>query len=79
MRSRDDLCPPEPNIEAFLTDLAVNGNVATATQHQAMHALVCLDTRVLTHSMQGRINAVRADKQINVPVVMTHPEAPSNV
>jgi hypothetical protein len=42
MRSRDDLFPPAPNIEAFLTDLAVNGNVAAATQHQAMNALVFL-------------------------------------
>jgi hypothetical protein len=39
--------------------------------NQAMHALVFLDTRVLTHAMQGRITAVRADKQITVPVVMT--------
>jgi hypothetical protein len=31
MRSRDDLFPPEPKIEAFLMDLAVNGNVAAAT------------------------------------------------
>jgi integron integrase len=74
MRSRDDLFPPEPNIEAFLTDLAVNGNVAAATQHQAMNALVFLDTRVLTHTLEGRINAVRADKKVNVPVVMTREE-----
>ncbi|MGH8058175.1 MAG: integron integrase [Candidatus Entotheonellia bacterium] len=74
MRSRDDLFPPEPNIEAFLTDLAVNGNVAAATQHQAMHALVFLYTRVLNHTLEGRINAVRADKKINVPVVMTRAE-----
>jgi hypothetical protein len=33
MRSRDDLFPPEPNIEAFLTDLAVNKHVAAATQN----------------------------------------------
>ena len=74
MRSRHDLFPPEPNIEAFLTDLAVNGNVAAATQHQAMNALVFLDTRVLTHTLEGRINAVRADKKVNVPVVMTREE-----
>jgi integron integrase len=76
-RSRDDLLPPEPNIEAFLTDLAVHGHVAAATQHQAMNALVFLDTRVLNHGMQGRITAVRADKQINVPVVMTREEVAS--
>ena len=31
MRSREDLCPAEPKIEAFLTDLAVHGNVAPTT------------------------------------------------
>ena len=36
MRSRADLLPAEPKIESFLADLAVNGNVAAATQNQAM-------------------------------------------
>jgi integrase len=74
MRSREGLSPAEPTIESFLTDLAVHGHVAAATQNQAMNALVCLDTRVLNHAMEGSINAVRADKQINVPVVMTRAE-----
>ena len=42
MRSREDLFPAEPKIEAFLTDLAVHGHVAPATQNQAMNALVFL-------------------------------------
>src|SRR5919106_744911 len=74
MRSRDDLFPPEPNIEAFLTDLALHRNVAAATQNQAMNALVFLYKRVLHHAMEGSIDAVRADKKINVPVVMTREE-----
>ncbi len=74
MRSREDLVPAEPKIESFLTDLAVNGNVAAATQNQAMNALVFLYKRVLNHAMEGRINAVRAHKKINVPVVMTREE-----
>ena len=74
MRSREDLFPAEPTIESCLTDLAVKRIVAAATQHQAMYPLVFLDTRVLNHALEGHINAVRADKQINVPVVMT-PEA----
>ena len=53
MRSRDDLFPPEPNIEAFLTDLAVNGNVAAATQNQAMNALVFPYKRVLNLAMEA--------------------------
>jgi hypothetical protein len=63
--------PAEPKIEAFLTDLAVRGNITTATQNLAMHALVFLDTRVLHQALPGRINAVRADQKLNVPVVMT--------
>jgi hypothetical protein len=31
MRSREDLFPAEPKIEAFLTNLAVHRNVAAAT------------------------------------------------
>jgi site-specific recombinase XerD len=73
-RSRDDLFPPEPDIEAFLTDLAVNKHVAAATQNQAMKALVFLYKRVLNQVMDGRIDAVRAAKKINVPVVMTREE-----
>jgi integron integrase len=74
MRSRADLFPAEAKIEAFLTDLAVQGHVAAATQNQAMNALVFLYKRVLNHALQGSINAVRAPKKINVPVVMTRDE-----
>src|SRR6266849_9398901 len=74
MQSRADLLPAEPKIEAFLTDLAVQGNVAAATQNQAMNALVFLSKRVLHHALEGHINAVRAAKKINVPVVMTREE-----
>jgi len=74
MRSREDLFPAEPKIEAFLTDLAVHGNVAAATQNQAMNALVFLYKRALNHALPARINAIRASKKINVPVVMTREE-----
>jgi hypothetical protein len=42
MRSRAALLPTEPQIKAFLTDLAVPSNVVRATQHQALNALVFL-------------------------------------
>jgi len=43
MKCREDLAGGgEPKIEAFLTDLAVMGKVAPATQNQAMNALVFL-------------------------------------
>jgi Phage integrase, N-terminal SAM-like domain len=51
MRSREDLFPAKPKIEAFLTDRTVNGNVAPATQNQAMNALVFLYKRVLNHAL----------------------------
>jgi site-specific recombinase XerD len=74
MRSRKDLFPAEPKIEAFLTDLAVYGNVAPATHNQAMNALIFLYKRGLNRALQGSINAVRADKKFYVPVVMTREE-----
>jgi integron integrase len=77
MRSREDLLPAEPKIESFLTHLAVEGNVATATQNQAMNALVFLYKRVLRQAMEAPINAVRADKKAHVPVVMTREEVAS--
>ena len=42
MRSRADLDPAEPKIEAFLSQLAVHGNVAVSTQNQAFNALLFL-------------------------------------
>jgi hypothetical protein len=71
MRSREDLCPAEPKIEAFLTDLAAHGNIAHAIQRQAMDALVFLYKRVRNYALPGRISAAHADKKSNVPVVMT--------
>jgi hypothetical protein len=58
-RSREDLFPADPKIDAFLTDLAVHGHVAAATQNQAMNALMCLDKRALNHALPARINAIR--------------------
>ena len=74
MRSRQDLFPAEPKIEPFLTDLAVHGHVTAATQDQPMNAIMFLYKRVLNHPIEGSINAMRADKNINVPVVMTREE-----
>jgi hypothetical protein len=74
MQSRADLVPAEPKIEAFLTDLAMQGKVAGATQNQAMNALVFLYKRVLHQALEDRIDAVRASKNVNVPVVMTRDE-----
>jgi integron integrase len=74
MNSRDDLKDGEKKIEAFLTHLAVNKNVAPSTQNQAMNALVFLYKKVLKNQFDEEINAVRANKKINIPVVMTREE-----
>ncbi len=42
VQQREDLAGGKAKIEAFLTDLAVNGKVAPGTQNQAMNALVFL-------------------------------------
>ena len=47
MNSRDDLKNGEKKIEAFLTHLAVNKNVAPATQNQALNALAVAVQTVL--------------------------------
>jgi integron integrase len=74
MQRREDLAGGEAKIEAFLTDLAVNGRVAPATQNQAMNALVFLYKRVLQVPLDEAIAAVRADRKPNVPVVLTREE-----
>jgi hypothetical protein len=74
MRCREDLAGGEAKIEAFLTDLAVNGKVSPSTQNQAMNALVFLYKRVLKTPLDGSINAVRADRKTRVPVVLTPEE-----
>ena len=74
MKSRDDLVNGERKVEEFLTDLAVNGNVAKATQNQAMNALVFFYKHVLHESFREKIDAVRASNPQRIPVVMTREE-----
>jgi integron integrase len=74
MTSRQDLVNGEQKIEQFLTHLAVNKNIAPATQNQAMNALVFLYKKVLKVPLNDEINAVRAAKKLNIPVVMTREE-----
>ena len=74
MQSRADLYPAEPKIEAFLTHLAVEGRVAPATQNQALNALVFLYKKVLEVPLAEAIDAVRAQRKVRVPVVLTREE-----
>jgi integron integrase len=74
MEGREDLHGGEKKIEQFLTHLAVKSNVSPATQNQAMNALVFLYKRVLKEPLQDEINAVRAPRKVNIPVVLTREE-----
>src|ERR1019366_2614357 len=56
MRCREDLADGEKKIEAFLTDLAVQGKVAASTQNQAMNALVFLYKKVLAKPLDGKVS-----------------------
>ena len=61
-------------IEAFLTDLAVKGNVAASTQNQAFSALLFLYEKVLNKSVFKNIDALRAKKPQRLPTVLTFDE-----
>jgi len=61
-------------IEAFLTHLAVEGQVSASTQNQALSALLFLYREVLHLEMSG-IDAVRAKRPQYVPTVLTKQEA----
>jgi len=74
MSSRQDLENGEQKIETFLTHLAVDADIAPATQNQAMNALIFLYKSVLKVPLEKEINAVRAAQKINIPVVMTRDE-----
>jgi len=73
MRGREDLQGAEPKIEQFLSDLAVNGHVAASTQNQAFNALLFLYREIL-HQTLDNIQAVRADRPVRVPTVLTAEE-----
>jgi len=71
-KTREELFPmPENKIEKFLSHLANDGDVAKATQNQAMNALVFLYKKFLKVPLDREINAVRAKKKKNIPVVLT--------
>jgi integron integrase len=64
-----------PEIEAFLTHLAVHKRVAASTQNQALSAVVFLYRHVLHQDIGGQIDAVRAKQSRYLPTVLTHEEA----
>jgi len=61
-------------IEAFLTHLAVDLNVAASTPNQAFSALLFLYRDVLHKDLDGPIDALRASKPKRLPTVLTKEE-----
>jgi integron integrase len=61
-------------VEAFLTHLAVEGNVAASTQNQARSALLFLYKEVLGSELPWLNNVEQARKPRRLPVVLTEDE-----
>jgi integron integrase len=62
-----------PEVESFLTHLAVKEHVSASTQNQAFNALLFLYTRVIKKDL-GNLDAVRAKRRINIPTVLSKDE-----
>ncbi|ANJ68048.1 integrase [Halothiobacillus diazotrophicus] len=63
-----------PEVEAFLTHLAVSRDVAAATQNQALSALLFLYREVLGIDLPWLDNVTRAKRPQRLPVVLTREE-----
>ena len=63
-----------PEIEEFLSDLAVSGNVAASTQKQALNAIVFLYKQVLEQPFGILGHLAKAKKPPRQPVVLTRDE-----
>ncbi len=61
-------------IEAYLTHLAVEGNVAAATQNQALSAILFLYREVLGMDLPWMAKIIRAKRPKHLPVVLTRLE-----
>lgn len=64
----------EPEINAFLTHLAVKEGVSASTQNQALSALLFLYRHVVGREVGDLGQVIRARRPLRVPVVMTRDE-----
>ncbi len=67
----------EPEINAFLSSLAVKDRVAASTQNQALCALLFLYRNVLELPFPNLEKLIRAKRPVRLPVVMTRAEVKS--
>jgi integron integrase len=63
-----------PELTRFLSSLAVDGNVAGATQNQALSALLFLYREVLEQDLPWLDGVVRAKRTARLPVVLSRDE-----
>jgi integron integrase len=63
-----------PEVEAFLSDLAVRRDVAASTQNQALSAILFLYRDVLKIELPWLQDVTRAKKPARLPVVLTRKE-----
>ena len=63
-----------PEVEAFLTHLAVDGNVSASTQNQARSALLFLYKQVLVQELPWLDNVEQAQKPRRMPTVLDNDE-----
>jgi integron integrase len=73
-RKRHPVTMGKPEIEAFLTHLAVKMNVAASTQNQAFSALLFPYREVLKTDFGQLDDVTRAQRRKRLPVVMTRAE-----
>jgi integron integrase len=64
----------EPEVNRFLTHLAVAGHVAASTQNQALAALLFLYQDVLERPLDRIDGVIRANRPRRLPVVLTREE-----
>ena len=64
----------KPQVEAFLTHLACERNLAASSQNQALNAVIFLYRHILDIELGNEINASRAKRRERVPIVLTAKE-----
>ncbi len=66
-----------PEVEAFLSDLAVRRDVSASTQNQALSAILFLYKQVLQIELPWMDGVIRARRPQRLPVVLTREEVAS--
>lgn len=64
-----------PDIQRFLSHLAINRHVSASTQNQALCALIFLYRKVLNIELDELSDIVRAKRPVRVPTVFTRKQA----